>query len=370
MRLDRTAGPGIDPTGLLCGLLEHYSPTGSEAEAVGFLVEAMRGFGYSARIDAAGNAIGTAGSGPREILLLGHIDTVPGRIAVRQADGCVFGRGAVDAKGPLAAFTCAGALARISPAWRVTVIGAVGEEGSSDGAKYLRQNHPAPEMVLIGEPSGWDHITLGYKGSLWLDFSVSRPAAHPAGKYMSACEGALTFWNNLRVLLDARNLDQSLVFNQVTPSLQGMHSEQDGFTENAVLHVNLRLPPGTGLAEARRLVEQAAEPIAALVGGQSHLELAEDGFAPAYRAEKNTVLVRSLLSGIRKAGGKPGFTLKTGTADLNLVAPAWGCPAAAYGPGDSALDHTPAEHIRIDEYRTGIEVLVHAIEKIQGIVED
>ena len=56
-----------------------------------------------AHVDEVGNAVGVRGSGAREVLLLGHIDTVPGVIPVRVADGVLHGRGTVDAKGPFAA---------------------------------------------------------------------------------------------------------------------------------------------------------------------------------------------------------------------------------------------------------------------------
>jgi LysW-gamma-L-lysine carboxypeptidase len=82
---------------------------------------------------------------------------------------------------------------------------------------------------------------------------------------------------------------------------------------------------------------------------------------PAYRAEKNTPLVRSFLSAIRAEGGDPGFTVKSGTSDMNIVAPLWNCPTAAYGPGDSALDHTPDEHILISEYRRAVRVLAQVL---------
>jgi hypothetical protein len=39
------------------------------------------------------------------------------------------------------------------------------------------------------------------------------------------------------------------------------------------------------------------------------------------------------------------------------IAPAWGCPALADGPGDSSLDHTPAEHIALADYQQGVEEL-------------
>jgi LysW-gamma-L-lysine carboxypeptidase len=68
-----------------------------------------------------------------------------------------------------------------------------------------------------------------------------------------------------------------------------------------------------------------------------------------------------MLRAIRAEGGRPKFKLKTGTADMNIVGPAWGCPIVAYGPGDSSLDHTPDEHIQIDEFRKGISVLTRAL---------
>ncbi len=91
------------------------------------------------------------------------------------------------------------------------------------------------------------------------------------------------------------------------------------------------------------------------------------GFAiPAWGCEKNTQLVRCFLSGIRSQGGEPRFVYKTGTADLNIVAPVWKCPAVVYGPGDSALDHTPNEHIDLEDYRKAVEVLYAALEKLSS----
>jgi LysW-gamma-L-lysine carboxypeptidase len=57
------------------------------------------------------------------------------------------------------------------------------------------------------------------------------------------------------------------------------------------------------------------------------------------------------------ATAQPGFLVKTGTSDMNVVGPLWQCPIVAYGPGDSALDHTPVEHLSLDEYWRAVEVL-------------
>src|SRR5262245_4039242 len=96
---------------LLAELLRIPSPSGYEAAAASFLVEQMGRLGMEAHVDEAGNAIGSLGTDGPLVVLLGHIDTVPGAIPVRVEDGLLYGRGAVDAKGPFATFIWAAARA-------------------------------------------------------------------------------------------------------------------------------------------------------------------------------------------------------------------------------------------------------------------
>ena len=68
----------------LIGLVSQYSPSGQERGAVEWLVARMKSLGYDdAFIDEAGNAVGVMGKGPKQVVLLGHIDTVPGEIPVQ-----------------------------------------------------------------------------------------------------------------------------------------------------------------------------------------------------------------------------------------------------------------------------------------------
>ena len=70
---------------MLRELVSIASPSTQEQAASVYLVDAMQARGYDeAFVDAAGNAVGIWGKGEREIVLLGHIDTVPGHIPVRQ----------------------------------------------------------------------------------------------------------------------------------------------------------------------------------------------------------------------------------------------------------------------------------------------
>lgn len=341
----------MDEVSLLEGLLKLYSPTSGEAAAVEYLVAQMTALGYEARIDRAGNAVGVMGAGPEEIILLGHIDTVPGFIEVEQVGDVLHGRGAVDAKGSLACFAAAGALAGRVPGRRIIVIGAVGEEGDSPGARYVIDQY-RPQALIIGEPSGWDRLTLGYKGSAWFEFEARRTLAHTSAQNESACEAAVRFWNRLTAKVGEFNDGKAKMFDQLLPTLREMRSNSDGFVETAQLKFGMRLP-------LELSVRALGELVAATAAGD-RIEMSEG--CPAYRAEKNTALVRSFLSAIRAERGEPGFTVKSGTSDMNLVAPVWGCPTLAYGPGDSALDHTPEEHILISEYQRAVRILARVLQ--------
>ncbi|MHB8626744.1 MAG: [LysW]-lysine hydrolase [Aggregatilineales bacterium] len=355
----------IDAEALLIGLLEHVSLSHQERAAAEYLVGKMAALGYdSAFVDGAGNAVGifenpTAGE-TREIVLLGHIDTVPGAIPVRVENGLVYGRGSVDAKGPLATFAAGAARVGAQPGWRIVVIGAVEEEAAtSKGARYaLTQYHPT--LCVIGEPSSWDRITLGYKGRVLLDCQVQRPMAHTARIEANAAEQAVAFWNAIKADADVFNADHPRVFDQVTPSLRSIHSGDDGFLETTELTVGFRLPP--------ELPPDALKArIASLANIAEHVELSWRGEEFAHRAEKNTPLARLFLNAIRDIGGKPSFVYKTGTSDMNVVAPIWNCPILAYGPGDSALDHTPEEHLPLEDYRRALAVIADVLRNLNTV---
>jgi LysW-gamma-L-lysine carboxypeptidase len=196
---------------------------------------------------------------------------------------------------------------------------------------------------------------LGYKGSAWAEIRITRNQAHTAGQGESACEAAFTLWGAVRAWTERFNQGRQRIFDQVLPNLQGFESGEDGFRTWACLRVGARLPLDCGPEAWYTALER-------LCAGA---ELRQTGFPlPAYQAEKNSLLVRAFLAGIRASGGQPGFVLKSGTADLNLAAPAWGCPAAAYGPGDSSLDHTPEEHASLGEYTRSVEVLSIVLERV------
>src|SRR5437588_3088564 len=102
----------MDPVALLEGALKVYGPATQEQAIGDYLVAQMQALGLRAFRDEAGNAVGMSESstsaaergrdrvGAPEIVLLGHMDTVPGYIDVRREGDRLYGRGAVDARGP------------------------------------------------------------------------------------------------------------------------------------------------------------------------------------------------------------------------------------------------------------------------------
>ena len=349
----------------LLGLVSHYSPSGQEREAVEWLVGRMKALGYNdAFIDRAGNAVGMMGQGPKQVVLLGHIDTVPGEIQVGRDDISLHGRGAVDAKGPLACFVDAVAKTGNKGGWQFVVLGAVEEERDSDGARFVATQYK-PDFAIVGEPNQWDRIALGYKGSAWANIVVKRGQTHTASGEQTAAEAAVEAWLKIKAYVDSFNADKQKVFDKLLLTLRGMESDSNDFEQWARLRVGVRLPVDVTPEDWYGKLGEISD--GHFQGGDCHLTIEPTGFAiSAWECEKNTKLVRSLLSGIRSMGGEPRFVYKTGTADLNIVAPIWKCPAVVYGPGDSALDHTPNEHIELDGFAKAVRVLTHTLEQLAG----
>lgn len=357
MNMTETA---IEALHLLQKLVEIPSLSGQEKQAATYLVEQMNTIGYQATVDEVGNAVGIRdfpdeqGEITREFMLLGHIDTVPGEIEVRVDGDRLYGRGAVDAKGPLATFVMSGAQAQLQPGTRLVVVGAVEEESAtSKGALHIADQYH-PDYCIIGEPSGWDAITLGYKGRILLDYHLSQSMSHTAGPAQAVAEHAVTWWNQIQAFSKRYNATRTKVFEQISPSLREIHSHSNGIENSVKATVGVRIPPGLDLEDFTHYVTVYGEAA----------EITAYGEVPAYRGNRNSKLVRQFSTVIRKQGIRPRLKLKSGTSDMNVVGPAWGCPVLAYGPGDSSLDHTPNEHIVIEDYLRAIEILSQVLSEL------
>ena len=230
---------------LLHDLVAIPSPSRNERNAVEMLTHWMLDYGYdTAFIDEAGNAVGMIGNGSRDIILLGHIDTFAGNPPVRRDGRLLYGRGSVDAKGSLCTFAVAGLRATLPDDVRLIVIGAVEEEArSSKGAHFVATQYQ-PEMCIIGEPSNWDRITLGYKGRLLLEWEWNGALAHSAGQVATGGELAFAYWQRVQDYANKFNEGEERIFGQLDVTLQDINTGQVGAYGWTKMTVGFRLPPG------------------------------------------------------------------------------------------------------------------------------
>jgi len=360
---------------LLHTMLTIPSYSRQEGTLARYLVQQGERMGLITSIDEVGNFVArtstcwinphstgnTSDSDVQEpVILLGHMDTVPGAIPVRLQDGLLYGRGAVDAKGPLAAFLSAAArLARSGELQRpILVIGAVEEEAAtSRGARAVLERYQ-PSACIIGEPSGSQAVTIGYKGRLLVEYCIARPLGHSAGPQQNSSEVAVTFWERVR--------NHALEWNQqhagdssfaaLAPALRSINNDPGGLEERTHLVIGYRLPPGYEIEALRAQLQCWAQ--------EDEATINFSGEEVAFQTTRATPLARAFISAIRTTGRQPAFKHKTGTSDMNVVGPVWGQNIIAYGPGDSRLDHTPHEHICITEYLQAIDVLEVVLREI------
>jgi [amino group carrier protein]-lysine/ornithine hydrolase len=335
-----------------------------EGDVAALLVRRMRALGLRAHVDETGNAVGVRGDddAPRTIVLLGHMDTVPGDIPVRIEEGVLHGRGSVDAKGPLAACVVAAARCELPEGVRLVVAGAVEEEtATSRGARAIARAY-SPEACIIAEPSGVDGVTIGYKGRVVVRASFEQENAHTAGPGGSAMDRLHAWWS--RVLEHVRRLNEQRgpdagIFDLVQSTIRGWEHRQDGLVDGATLVGAFRMPTWI---DSRRMIELCNE-----ADPSARIGLLFEGREEAVRSPRTDRVAVALSGAIRSRGRRPVLKLKTGTCDMNVVDPVWRCDIAAYGPGDSSLDHTPRERLTIAEYLESVRVLTIALESLASV---
>ena len=313
-------------------LVSIYSPSGEEEKVAKFLVESFESFEVEACIDEVGNVIAEKKGKGNRILLAGHMDTVKGIIPVRIENNYLWGRGSVDAKGPLATFF----FAFIESKANLIFASLVDEEGFSKGAKNL--NVPQPDFIIIGEPSGFDGVTIGYKGSLTMKFVEKVEKFHGSLNSKGAAEKLIEKWLEL-------SKDFGEGFNTPNGRILRFEAYERDFDFYGNMIVNIRTPIGYEPPIKGEILD----------------------FVPAYEVSIKSPLVRTFVRAIRENGVKPRLKKKSGTADMNILAPKFKVDAVAYGPGDSKLDHTPHERLNLEEYLKAIEILKSALKNLKNI---
>lgn len=341
---------------LLKGALEIYSPSGDEQEMGEYFARAMQERGFDeAYVDEAGNAVGRRGTGDTVILFLGHMDTVPGFIEVREEHGELWGRGACDAKGGIAAMIEATAqLSAEELEGKTVMIAACVEEeiATSKGARHIMETLDEPDFVINGEPSGFDAITLGYKGCQRFVYTLEQEPTHHANPKPNANEQAFRLLHAMGGFLDAQEYKKDTPFYTPYLEIRSWEDTKTGLEERVQVHGNVRIPPGFPAEEFLEHIQTHITELE-IPGALEWTERIEGIELP-----RSSELARTFAKAMRSHDIRPRYKVKTGSSDMNVVLTKWkNAQMLAYSPGDSKLDHTPEERISLEEYDKAIQVL-------------
>jgi len=246
-------------------LVNINSVTGQEGACGEFLRDYLSGAGFAVATQPVSaeryNVFAVKGK-PR-VILSTHMDTVPPFFPPREDADFLYGRGACDAKGILAAQATAATRLLAEGVTDFGLLFMVGEETVSDGARAANLLSPGPEYIINGEPTE-NRLAVGTKGMLWLKVVARGRTAHSAYAELgeSAIEKLLVVLGDLRRLPLPRDpvfgpatLNIGLIAGGRAPNVVADYASAD------VMYRTVPEPPDSSglLARLQKLVEGRAE---------------------------------------------------------------------------------------------------------------
>jgi acetylornithine deacetylase len=313
-------------------IIDIDSTTGSEAAASRWLAQRLRDLGYRVEeqeLDRGrANVWATPSDDPPSIVFSTHIDCVPPFFPSSVRDGRLYGRGACDAKGILAAQVAASERLRASGERRAGLLFVVGEERGSDGAAAANTLANSVRFLINGEPTD-NRLATGTRGTLRVRLAASGRAAHSSAPEQgeSAVEKLLEALSVLKTLPLPSTPDFGHTFYNI------------GLIEGGVAP-NI-IPP-----------RASAEIMFRTVGP------ADDVLAVTRRLEPLVRVTEVLRIEPVRMHVVPGFPTASFafTTDVPLM-DRWGSPLL-FGPGSILVAHTDHEHVLLSELEAAVDAYV------------
>ncbi len=251
------------------------------------------------------------------VTLSTHMDTVPPFFPSREDERSIWGRGACDTKGIMAAMLFAVRELLEAGHRNLAMLFVVGEERNSAGALHAAKNPRGSRFLINGEPTE-NKLALGSKGALRLELVANGRMAHSA--YPELGESAI------EKLLDALERVRRLPLP----------------TDKILGPSTLNIGTISGGRAPNVIADQAR--------AELFIRLVDDG-AATLEAVKRAIsgkvdLVEGLVVPALHLGSLPGFdtSVVAFTTDIPVFGGAWGRPYLL-GPGSIHVAHTSEEHV-------------------------
>jgi len=323
-------------------LIDIPSLTGNEGDVGRFLTSYLEGLHYRVETQEIEsnrfNVIATTDE-PARVVLSTHMDTVPPFIPSREDEENIYGRGACDAKGIIAAQISAAERLRAGGQQGIGLLFTVDEELGSKGAQAANNHSVAAEcrFLINGEPTD-NRLAVGTKGSMRLMITTEGRSAHSA--YPEAGESAVEKLLDVLESLRECAWPADSFFGETTCNIGVIAggTRPNVIPDHARAELQIRL--GTDIDQARKVVSEA-------VAGRAHIE---------YSSAHNPVRLFE-VSGLEQC-------IVRFTTDIPYLSN-WGQPILL-GPGSILDAHTDHEQVSKRELEEAVELYVKLAAQLLG----
>ena len=308
-----------------------------------------------------------AGSGEgRSLMLSGHIDTVPAydmenAFSGRIADGKIYGRGACDMKGPVAAMIAvliAFQRAEITLPGDIVFAGLADEEEQGRGVEYLVNNGPICDGTIMGEPTDM-RIAIGHKGLEWIDVKVKGHKVHGGDKEhgINAIEMAGRFINRIyEEYVPLLNTRAYPVLGAPTINIGRIEGGDQPSTVagECLIKLDRRCVPTETITQVYEELNQICD---ALHQEDCHFQAkVSDVFEGEnllphipFCIEKDDPLVTSVQAAMVQTQWKGEVTAFPAWSDAGAISSVTDSKCIVMGPGDLGVAHSIHEYIKVED---------------------
>ena len=379
-------------TQFLRDLIRLPSPSSREKEVAERVVAEMKSLGYSeAFIDPMGNAVGRVGTGALRIVLDAHMDTVgvgnPSAWPHDPFEGklendIVFGRGASDNKGALAAQVYAGHLlaeraldgADIS----VFVVGTVMEE-DCDGLALgyvLQETIPNVRAVILGECTNLD-VYRGHRGRMEMRVVTKGTSSHASAPERG--DNAVTHMAPIVMAIDA--LNERLTYDSflgkgtvATTKIECDTASLNAIPDSCAIYLDRRLTAGEtrafALGQIQELLPEGAHVEVLTYSEPSHTGLVRqtDKYYPTWALDEgHPLVIAGLAAGEAALGHMPATSRWTFSTNGVSSAGELKIPTIGFGPSEEKWAHTVLDQCPVDHLVASIAYYAALPRALEGL---
>lgn len=364
-------------TAFLRDMIAIPSESAGEREVVARAADEMRRAGFDeVKIDGFGNLLGRVGDGPVVVAIDGHIDTVgvgdrstwtrdPYRGDLR--DGVVYGRGASDQEGGIAAAVCGARIAKelgLLDGLQLWVTATVMEE-DCDGLCWqyiLREGVLKPEVVVITEPTNLG-VYRGHRGRMEMEVRTQGLSCHGSAPE----RGVNAVYKMAPIVADIERLNERLAADadpflgkgSVTISeIRSTSPSLCAVADSSTIHLDRRLTAGETLERAVAQIE-ALDSVRKADARVTVLDYARESYTgltyptkkyyPTWAVDEQSPAVRAAVAAARSALGRQPVVDKW-TFSTNGVATCgmFGVPTVGFGPANEIYAHGPEDQCPVE----------------------